>query len=63
VLPEEAWWRGYYGPLEARVAELESRCAGDPAAEIVLTAARSEIDAYRRHADEFSYAFFVAQTA
>ena len=59
VLPEESWWRNYYGPLEARLAEFENRSD----ARDVIDATRREIDLYRRHADCYGYAFFVMRVA
>ena len=59
VLPEEAWWENYYAPLEARLAALEARYAGDPAAQGVLAEHREEIDFYRRYREYYGYCFFV----
>ncbi|HYJ30588.1 MAG TPA: class I SAM-dependent methyltransferase [Allosphingosinicella sp.] len=61
VLPEEAWWTDYYGPIEARLTDME-RSPGDPAAAIVLEEAREEIECYRRHPDCYSYLFIVLET-
>lgn len=60
VLPQEAWWVGYYGPMEARIEEIGRRFDGDPDAALVLAEAREEIDCYRQYPDVFGYAFFVA---
>lgn len=59
VLAEEAWWRDYYGPMEARLAELERDRAGDPGAAIVLAEAREEIECFRRHPGCSGYLFIV----
>jgi SAM-dependent methyltransferase len=59
VLPADAWWN-YYAPLEARVANLQDVMAGDPDSLAVWREVRDEIDCYRRHGDDFGYAFFVA---
>ena len=59
VLPEEAWWTHYYGPLERRLHAVEGRYVGDPVARSVLDEIRMEIDVYRRHADTYGYLFLV----
>jgi len=59
VLPEEAWWSDYYGPMERRLARLARKYAGDGAAEAVLAECQAEIDDYRAHADDYGYAFLV----
>ncbi|HEY8574389.1 class I SAM-dependent methyltransferase [Phenylobacterium sp.] len=59
VLSEEAWWTNYYGPLEARIAELRPRYGSDEVASGVVDAAQFEIDCYRRHADAFGYLMLV----
>jgi ubiquinone/menaquinone biosynthesis C-methylase UbiE len=60
VLPESAWWAQYYGPMEARLAQLEGRFAGNPEAQSVWREARDEIACYRGFCDYFGYSFFVA---
>ena len=59
VLPEEAWWTDYYGPLEKRIAEMELSHSADPAASLVLREAREEIDCYRSYSDAYGYLFLV----
>ena len=59
MLPEEAWWTHYYGPLERRLHAVEGRYAGDSVAQGVLDEIRLEIDVYRRHADTYGYLFLV----
>lgn len=61
VLPASDWWTDYYTPIEARLATLRERHAGDDAALAVLDAEQAEIDLYRRHGDAFGYVFFVMQ--
>ena len=60
ILPEEAWWTGYYGPMEARLDAIAGCFEGDADAQIVLSEARFEIDCYRQYSEFFGYAFFVA---
>jgi SAM-dependent methyltransferase len=59
VLPESDWWE-YYDPLAQRIAELRERYRGDAQAGAALDACATEIELYRRHADCYGYAFFVA---
>jgi SAM-dependent methyltransferase len=59
VLPEEAWWTNYYTPLQARVAQIAERHAGDPIARQVIEDAKSEIECYRMHSGCFGYLFLV----
>ncbi len=61
VLPPEAWWDDYYRPMSARLGEVELSCRGDPVAMEVVDACHREIDSYRRYADWYGYAFFVAR--
>lgn len=59
VLPEEAWWTHYYGPLEQRLGEVERRLVGDAVAQTVLDGIRLEIDLHRHHSDTYGYLFLV----
>ncbi len=61
VLPESAWWEGYYTPLEARIPGLEAKHRDDGQAMQVLQAARQECDLYRRFAGWYGYVFYVMQ--
>ena len=63
VLPDSAWWDHYYGPMEARIAALEQKHAGDTAALSELAQARVECDLRRRHPDDYGYVFFVMRKA
>jgi serine/threonine-protein kinase HipA len=58
-LPAEAWWGGYYGPLERRIESLRARAAGDAALAAVLDDTEREIALFRAHADAYGYAFYV----
>jgi SAM-dependent methyltransferase len=60
TLPERAWW-AYYRPLEARLAELRSKHAGDRLALGVLGEAETEVDMYRRYGRSYGYEMFVCQ--
>lgn len=60
VLPDRAWWRGYYDPLEARIQRLR---AERPEAAAVLDAEEAEIHLFRRFSSHYGYVFYVARTA
>ena len=61
VLPESAWWEGYYVPLEARVRALRQKYSGDSEAEAELDETEKEIDFYRRYSHAYGYVFYVMQ--
>ncbi len=63
TLPEEAWWEHYYGPMEARLAEIRPSYEGDEVALAVLTECQQEIDVYRAHSGSYGYEFFVVERA
>jgi SAM-dependent methyltransferase len=60
TLPESAWW-DYYRPIEARLAELRKKHAGDPVALALLAEHEVEIDMYRRYGHCYGYEFFVCE--
>ncbi len=59
VLPDEAWWAHYYGPLGERLAALRTAYAGDAVAQSVLDETQMEIECHRDHSAYYGYAFFV----
>lgn len=61
TLPNDAWWKYYYTPLEARLAKLAAKYAADPVALEVIATSEAEIDMRRRHPQIYGYEFFVAQ--
>lgn len=60
VLPADAWWTDYYGPMEARIPEFLDEYPRDEVAQEIAAAAEEEISMFRRFSDSFSYGFFVA---
>ncbi len=58
-LPVEAWWDDYYTPMEARLATLKAKYAGDDAAEDVLAEHEVEIETCRLYHAFYSYVFYV----
>ena len=59
VLPRSSWTEEYYGPLAARLAQLEPGWAGIADAQSVLAEARTELDMFERYSHHYGYAFFV----
>ena len=59
VLPAEDWWENYYGPAEARVAELRSKYANDPGTLAELNEIQREYDLFREHSKSYGYVFYV----
>jgi len=62
VLPEAAWWDDYYTPMQRRLDVLDTKYAGDAAAEAVLREHRDEIAMCRDHAAYYGYVFLVMGT-
>ena len=60
LLPTEAWWNDYYGPMELRIPEFLDEHPEDEVAQEIAAAAEEEISMFRRFNDAFSYGFFVA---
>lgn len=61
TLPEEAWWVGYYGPLEERLQRLRRKYSEEPDALLVLDAEQTEIDMYRKYSKWYGSVFFIMQ--
>ncbi|HEY0833955.1 MAG TPA: class I SAM-dependent methyltransferase [Azospirillum sp.] len=63
TLPPSAWWDEYYGPLEARIAEIRERDPRDEDWAAVLDAEQAEIDLYRRFGASYGYVFYLLRRA
>ena len=61
ILPEHAWFDDYYNPLEARIAMLKKKYAGDSEATALLETETKEMKLYRNHSDCYGYGFFILQ--
>ncbi len=59
TLPESSWWRPYYDPMAARVAELREKYRGDEAALQALDTELTEIEMYRKYSAWYGYVFHV----
>lgn len=60
VLPDEAWWTHYYGPMDQRIGKLQNKYKGDEVALSVVQESVDEIDFHRRYSAYYSYLFVVA---
>jgi len=61
TLPDTAWWENYYTPLEARLALLEHRYAGDSIALEIIETTKTEIRLRRQYSEVYGYEFFIAR--
>ncbi len=61
IVGADGCWDSYYGPMDARIADLRGATAGDDAAGTILDALQREIDLYRAHGDAYSYVFYLGQ--
>lgn len=61
TLPDAAWWDDFYTPMEARIAALRTKYAGDTEALAALDQLATEPEMHRRHGDAYAYEFFVAR--
>lgn len=60
-LPDAAWWTDFYTPMEARIAALRARHAGDAEALAALDTLAREPALHRAHGHSYGYQFFVAR--
>ena len=59
ALPEDAWWRAYFQPLQQRLADLRSQYRDDAAAQAILDGEQREIDVYVKYQRWYGSAFFL----
>ena len=62
-LPEDAWWEGYYGPLEERLKQLRKKYQHDLNALAVIEEDQKEIDLYRKYSRWYGSVFYVMRKA
>ena len=60
-LPEEAWWKEYYQPLEVRLQELFKKYSNDQAALKVLNRHQNEVDIVKASPKSFQSVFCIMQ--
>ncbi|QKT03578.1 methyltransferase domain-containing protein [Ectothiorhodospiraceae bacterium 2226] len=61
TLPEAAWWRDFYTPMEARIDALRGKYARDPEALALLEQIAEEPKLHRRYSAYYAYEFFIAR--
>ena len=59
-LPQSAW-EAYYGPVEDRIAALETVWCEDPERQQVLEGMQHEVDVFRRYGNTYGYVFLVLE--
>jgi len=59
LLPEDTWWRDYYGPLETRIAELRNKYQKDRQVQELLDREQREVDLFKRHSRWYGSAFYM----
>ncbi|HSW38468.1 MAG TPA: class I SAM-dependent methyltransferase [Acidobacteriota bacterium] len=59
TLPDQAWWKDFYTPMEIRIEELRVKYKDDEDAQLVLNRLAQEPAMHRRHSDYYAYEFFV----
>ena len=60
-LPEDAWWEGYYHPLEERIKMLMEKYKDNTKALVTLNREQEEIDLYKKYKKWYGSAFFIMQ--
>lgn len=61
TLPDEAWWRDFYTPMEDRIAALRDQYANDAETIAVLDQLAREPEMHRRYSDYYAYECFVVR--
>jgi SAM-dependent methyltransferase len=61
ILPQSAWFKDYYLPMEKRIVELQKKYRTNPEILAFLKTEQQEIELYRRYYDYYGYIFFVMQ--
>ncbi|WP_026573461.1 class I SAM-dependent methyltransferase [Bacillus sp. UNC438CL73TsuS30] len=61
VLPESAWWKDYYTPLEDRLSLLREKYKDHEDALKVIDDTQQEIDLYRNYHEYYGYVFYLFQ--
>ncbi|MCK5573779.1 MAG: methyltransferase domain-containing protein [Bacteroidetes bacterium] len=63
VLPENAWWDEYYGPLEARLEKLRDEYRENAKALQTIQEEQREVDMYRKYSNWYGAVFYVMKKA
>ena len=60
-LPESAWWKNYYHPIEKKILQLELKYSSDPEAMEIIQAEKAEIELFRKYSEFYGYEFYIMQ--
>lgn len=60
-LPAAAWLDDYYVPMQKRLDSIEKEYKGNEEAESIIEFSRKEMEIFRKHSEEYGYAFFIMQ--
>ncbi|MCK4941026.1 methyltransferase domain-containing protein [candidate division WOR-3 bacterium] len=61
VVPKDAWWDDYYGPLERLIEGLRHKYRNDPKAQVILDKAQTEVDEFKSKPEFHGSVFYVMQ--
>jgi ubiquinone/menaquinone biosynthesis C-methylase UbiE len=61
-LPEDAWWKLYYHPLEKRLQKLKTKYQNNPEALEMIKEEHKEINMYRKYKEWYGSVFYIMQT-
>ena len=61
TLPDDAWWKDFYAPMEIRIGEFRRKYADNSAALAVLDQLAQEPAMHRKSSEYYAYEFFVAR--
>ena len=61
ILPVDAWWREFYGPLEKKMRAFHQKYGTNLEALNLLERLQNEIDMVKAKPDQFSSAFYILQ--
>ncbi|MDG5767466.1 class I SAM-dependent methyltransferase [Balneolales bacterium ANBcel1] len=61
MLPDEAWWDDFYTPMKARIQELRTKYAGEPAILSIVDEMAREPELHKRYSDYYAYEYIVAR--
>lgn len=61
LLPEDAWWTEYYGPLEIRLKELRRKYQNDLEAQKIIQKHQDEVDMVKANPKKFGSIFYILQ--
>ncbi len=61
TLPEDAWWKFYFGPLQERITKLREKYKDDLSAQKMLDKEQKEVDLYRKYSKWYGSAYYIIQ--